>query len=939
MRLINIKVVVFLLLASVVSRAQMTDDFASTDEDTPVTFNVTDNDAVFLPRRNTVDLDTSLPGRQTSASTYEGTYTVKNSGDVTFTPVQDFFGISTLEYSMNYGFFGSSTGTALITVTVNSVNDPPVTVDDEAVTDRNVPIVIDVLANDYDVDDGINPSTVTLSDFVGGTFTANASGQVTYTPTPNFFGMASAVYLVQDYAGASSNKSTIYVTVNYVNDPPVAVNDQATMDENDPPININILANDYDSDGNLNAASVVLIDPTNGTFIVNASGLVTYTPPPDFNGVATVRYTVNDNDGATSNQATVTVTVNRVNQPPVAVNDAASMNEDGAPITINILANDNDPDGTLNPGSVVLSSATNGTFTVNTAGVVTYIPSANFYGVATAKYTVEDNEGAVSNEATISVTVNAVNDPPSFASIPNQRVLKNSATKSVSVTGISAGPFEIETLTLTATSSNINLVPNPAVVYNGTATTATLNFKPQPDQSGTVVITVIVTDEGQLTFSRTFQIEVVEVEITSTPVTVAAPEQVYEYFIEVTDVPETLTIVATQKPAWATLSSVSKNRAKLSGTPPPTAPLSSVVTLQLRDGATVLDQQQFTLIMNRLPTITSFNLQTAEDVPLPFTSASFVAAYSDPDNHPLTEVQFAELPKHGTLRLNTTPLPVGASIPIASISDISYHPSQDYNGPDTLYWNASDGFSYSANTASINFVITPVNDAPVIEFLESTSLQYELGSEIPIFITSAFRVIDVDDNNLTGAEIGIRFMNYQPGKEQLLFKDTLNIQGNFNGAAGILLLTGVSSVENYQAAIRTIKYNYVNLEDVRQGTTEVYFNLTDGKSLSETKSRSIELIYTFQDLNIPNAFTPNEDFINDTWNITSPNTTDDSVPYDEAIIRVYNKQGTLVHQSVGFERAWDGTFNGKKLPADTYFYTIDLKYNRVRYKGTVTILR
>jgi len=47
----------------------------------------------------------------------------------------------------------------------------------------------------------------------------------------------------------------------------------------------------------------------------------------------------------------------------------------------------------------------------------------------------------------------------------------------------------------------------------------------------------------------------------------------------------------------------------------------------------------------------------------------------------------------------------------------------------------------------------------------------------------------------------------------------------------------------------------------------------------------------------------------------------------------------VVYEAKGFEKPWDGTYGGKELPVDTYYYTIDLHYNRVRYKGVVTILR
>lgn len=934
MRSVIVILAYLLVILSFDTSGQMVDDFATTDEDDRITFNVTDNDNVFNPQPNTIDLNTSIPGRQTSITTNEGLYTVDNEGEVTFTPANNYFGQSAIQYSMNYGFFGLTVGTAMIRVTVNSVNDRPTTEDDEETTDEDVPIVVKVLSNDSDPDDGIDPASIEITDPVGGSFVANSSGEVRFTPTPEFSGRAEAQYTVLDYAGERSNRSDIEIRVNSVNDPPIAVDDQAITDEGKS-IVIKILSNDYDVDGSIAPSTVLITGESGGSFDVNNNGEVTFIPAPGFSE-ATANYTVQDDDGLGSKSATITVTINILNERPIATNDNAVTGEDSTPLAISVLANDRDPDGSLNPASVVVTNPVNGAFVANTSGTVTYTPPANFNGVATAKYTVKDNEGATSNEATITVTVNAVNDLPSFDPIADQRVLKNSANKTITITGITAGPLETETLTFKATSGSPALIPNPAITYNGTASTATLTFKPQPNQSGTAVITVEVTDQSGGKFKRTFEIDVIEVEFTSVPITIAVPGQLYEYHIKITPVQETLTIVATQKPAWTTLVAAGKNEAKLRGTPPGNAPLNNPVTLQLKDGSAVLDQQQFTITINRPPTVASFGLVTQEDGTLPFKAVDFENAFNDPDNHELSQIMFTKVPKDGKLKLGNTDLTDGAKVAIASIANVTYSPDPNENGQDTLYWRGSDGYAFS-NEAHVHFVIQPANDLPVITYIETESLEYELGSEVPIKLTTGITIKDDDDVLLAGAEIRIDFGDYERGKEVLSFKDTLNIRGNFNQDAGVLSLSGSSTVANYQAALRTVKYNYVNLDQVNLRTERVYITVSDGQS-SDPKWRSIGLIYNFKDLDIPNAFSPNGDRANEAWLITSPNTTDGKVPYTEALIRVYNKKGLLVYEAKGFEKPWDGTFYGKELPVDTYYYTIDLKYNRVRYKGVVTIL-
>src|SRR5688572_12515514 len=207
-----------LVVLSINVSGQMTDDFATTGEGERVRLDVIENDDVFLPQSNSVDLNTSLPGRQTSATTSEGNYSVNNDGEVTFVPADEFFGSSSLQYSINFGFFGLQVGTATIYITVNAINDRPVTEDDEAETDEDVPININVLANDSDDDDNIDPGSIEITDTQGGTFVANASGEVTFTPSPEFSGNARAEYTVDDFAGATSNRSDIVVRVNRVND-------------------------------------------------------------------------------------------------------------------------------------------------------------------------------------------------------------------------------------------------------------------------------------------------------------------------------------------------------------------------------------------------------------------------------------------------------------------------------------------------------------------------------------------------------------------------------------------------------------------------------------------------------------------------------------------------------------------------------------------------
>jgi hypothetical protein len=196
------------------------------------------------------------------------------------------------------------------------------------------------------------------------------------------------------------------------NQPPVANDDAATTRE-DTPVDINVIANDTDGDGTIYETTVsIVLDAQYGTTFDNGDGTVTYTPDPGFTGSDAFTYTVEDNEGTLSNEATVTVEVTAGNESPVANDDAATTSQD-TPVDVNVVANDTDGDGMINEVTVsIIMDASNGTTFENGDGTVTYMPAPGFLGSDAFTYTVEDDEGAVSNEATVTVEVTAGNQPP-----------------------------------------------------------------------------------------------------------------------------------------------------------------------------------------------------------------------------------------------------------------------------------------------------------------------------------------------------------------------------------------------------------------------------------------------------------------------------------------------------------------------------------------------
>ena len=200
-----------------------------------------------------------------------------------------------------------------------------------------------------------------------------------------------------DPSGATDT-ATVAIDVTPVNDAPVAVDDVASTSENTP-VTIAVLGNDTDVDGDTLSVQGTPA-AANGTVVVNANGTITYTPNAGFNGTDTITYTVTDPSGLTDT-ATVSVSVGAVNDPPVAVDDVATVAEDGS-VTIPVLANDSDPDG--DPLTVTSATSPDGTVTINPDGTLSFTPNPNFNGPTTITYTVTDPSGAT-DTATVAVTV------------------------------------------------------------------------------------------------------------------------------------------------------------------------------------------------------------------------------------------------------------------------------------------------------------------------------------------------------------------------------------------------------------------------------------------------------------------------------------------------------------------------------------------------------
>src|SRR2546425_1691404 len=312
-----------------------------------------------------------------------------------------------------------------------------------------------------------------------------------------------------------SGTATVSITVTPVNDAPAANNDSATTNE-DTSVDVNVLANDTDVDNaNSDLRTVSLRNVTGGTAIVLLDGrTVRFSPNSDANSSDgwTFKFTYKANDGAldSASAAIVTITVNPVNDIPSFTRRAdQTVNEDSGAHTALGWAT-NLSKGTANESGqtldFIVSNSNNGLFSsqpaISSTGTLTYTPATEANGVATITVQIHDNGGTAnggvdtSAPQTFMITVNPVNDIPSFTKGADQTVNEDASTQTVSgwATNLGKGPANESGQTLDFIVSNNNnglFSGQPAV-----SSTGTLTFTSAPNANGMATVTVKIHDDG-----------------------------------------------------------------------------------------------------------------------------------------------------------------------------------------------------------------------------------------------------------------------------------------------------------------------------------------------------------------------------------------------------------------------------------------------------------
>nr|MBA3452280.1 tandem-95 repeat protein [Deltaproteobacteria bacterium] len=439
---------------------------------------------------NDVDIDSSTLTVSAVTAGSNGTVTMAGSS-VTFRPATVFTGVATFTYRVSDG---TSTAEANVTVTVGA-NGAPVATNDTSTTSEDAPVMLTsatLLANDTDPDQN-TLSVTNAANATNGTVSLS-NGVVTFTPAPDFNGVATFDYVASD--GATGDTATVTIQVQPVADAPVANGDAATTAE-DQIVTIaggSLVANDTDVDGN--TLQVTAVSNASNGAVALAGGSVAFTPAANFSGVAGFDYTVSD--GALTATAHVTVTVTPVNDAPSAGADVASGDEDVPVILADtvLLANDSDPEGSALT-LVSVGNASNGTVTIVAAGARFTAPP-NYSGPASFEYTISD--GLLTAVGTVTLTILPVNDAPT--------PVADAATTNEDV-AVTLSPL-VNDLDVEGDALSLVAVGTPA---NGTVTFANnmVTYTPAANYAGPDSFTYTASDAGGAMGTGTISITVVPV--------------------------------------------------------------------------------------------------------------------------------------------------------------------------------------------------------------------------------------------------------------------------------------------------------------------------------------------------------------------------------------------------------------------------------------------
>ena len=845
-------------------------------------------------------------------------------------------------------------------------------------------IILDVLVNDNATATSILPSTLDLDVATpgiqstvttpAGTWTANASGQIVFTPNSNYNsilnGDAVLTYQVSDANGVISNVATVTVEITPVEDSPIIVEEMIdSLTPFQTPVEICLDAQEVDGQDNF---IINVFGPNNGT----VSGLegtdycFTYIPDSTFSGLDSIAVMMCDS-GEGSICDTVWIIIEVGLGAPIAHNDESTINEDEL-IILNVLENDNSGDLVIDIASVDLDpsipgiqqSYTNsdGIWSVDGNGNLAFTPSVNFNGDAHLFYTVNDTTGSTSNIALVTIHVLPVNDAPQVLD-ENQTVQDETNYETPIVVCINVQDVDGDNLTMTSLNGPSNgglgqmddgdlcfeYTPNSGFVgLDSVALVICDNGIPSLCDTVYVYINVVPTapvvndDNGSVNEDESVTLAILENDVTN-----GAALDLNTIDLDPVS-PGVQSVITTSEGTWTVDGSGILNfvpAANFNGNASINYVVSDINGNLSNTGVVNISVNP----INDAPNAPAVVIEST-----PFETAIVVcidpSSVTDADGDQVSITSVVTDPTNGLA---------------SNVNDgdlcFTYTPNVNFTGLDSMLVTVCDnGIPSLCDTIWIYVNVEGTSPIATDDYVNSNtatvSIDVALNDIIPGNVDYTVSIVDSTSNG--SVVMNGSLISYTPnfgfcGTDSLTYA-ICNAMGMCDTAMLIIDVTPTDADSD------GISDYYETLEgDADEDGTPNYLDTdsdNDGVSDAEEAGTNSLCDANFKDcdndgtpdyldfftcgvqLEIPEGFSPNGDNTNDTWVIPGVS------EFPENTITVFNRWGAKVYAKSPYDNSWDGTCNenaigGNLLPEGTYFYVFTTGPNGETKNGYVYIKR
>ncbi len=940
---------------------------------TPDTLSVREDDSFILTKSNLVIRDDNPSGDifisevRTRAG---GNYTVNGTEII---PNDNFNGIISVPVIISDG--DNTSDPYDVIIKVQSVNDAPQITgqfDIEIREEDTYEINLGDL-NITDVDNGPEDFTLTIAEGLNYTIVEGTEIRA----NDNFFGTLTISVRVND-GSANSNVFDFEIEVLPVNDAPTinALADRTINDDNGQTLFVNF---DNVTAGPNEAGQNITVTASSGNQSLIQTVEVIYTPNqsvgllrmetiPERDGITTITVTVKD-DGGTANGGTDTkvitfdVTVLGVNSAPTLdfISDINLLEDfEPTPVRLRNIRDGDDGDQEITITTTSSNPALIPDPTINyvqgeTEGTLIYEPVPGQNGTATITVTVKDDGGTANGgedtyQVTFEISILGLNDRPTVDAVADTSMLEDADDLIILLTGITDGDADEEQkMTITATSSRPEIIPDPEVIYDSVSTTAELTLVPAPNISGTTTITVTIQDDGgsivrgqEDTRVISFEVRVIPVndaptinEITNTIRLLEGAEAQRQLLTGITDGdPEliqsiTSVTVNTNKPDFYERLEIAYREGDTNGelilkTDPDANGMDTLTITVTDNGGTEnggFNTTTTTIFVDVLPLNDPPTINNPPNIDniLKNSEGDCITLSGIGDGDP-------ELDQDVTItassnRPDIIPDPIVSDFkPETGVATLCYEPMPDERGLVEITLTLKDDGGLPGNdTRSVTFTIGVgiINNPPVIigedgQPLEEVNLT--TSKDVPLDI--CFQVIDRDRDEVDLGQIIAR-----------------NADESGEIVAGSFTFKDDSLCFIYEAYPNTLS-----------GEDWFEFTICDnvpGDVACDTIRLNIEILPSAE-LKIYDGISPmNPDGRNDAWFIEGIEN------YPDNIVQIYSPSGELVYEAEGYDNRdnlWRGESNtgivlgARELPTGVYYYVIDLRDGAAPpLKGSVII--